>query len=78
MSPMKASSDGAGYFVGEISDEAGSVPTVGFDEDQQRKIAQHESSKQVISLENCEIEKSCFGDNMEVIVKQSTMIDRPK
>ena len=38
-------------FVGEISNEKGSMRMVGFIEDQQRKIAQHEGSEQVISLE---------------------------
>ena len=75
ISPMKSAAVGkSSYFYGQLSDETSSMRVVGFDQLQQRKLAEHHEKKQAITLENCEIKKSRYGEDMEVMIKQNTAV----
>ena len=76
MSPMKASSSGSNYFVGELADESRTIRVVGFNKQQQQTLAEYQGKEQAIVVDNCEIKSSRgSGKIMEMIVKQSSTVD---
>ncbi len=75
LSPMKASN----YFEGRIADNTKSMRLVGFDTVKQRDLATHHDNNQAVCLENCNIQKSKYSDEMEVVVTKSTLVgDSPR
>ncbi len=73
---MKASSNGGSYFVGEIADKTGTLRVVGFNEHQQKALAEYEGKVQAMFVDNCEIKPSRgSGKVMELIIKQSSTVD---
>lgn len=75
ISPMKQTGIGKSYFECQFADETSTVRMVGFDTAQQQKMAEHQEQQQTISVDNCEIKKSRYGDSMEVLLKQSTAVE---
>ena len=75
LSPMKNSARGKStYFEGQLSDDTRSVRVVGFDQQQQEKMTHHFENKTPIVLDNCQIEKPKYTEEMQVLIKQSTKI----
>lgn len=74
LSPMKSSSGKTAYFEGHLTDETTSLRMVGFNTLQQKEIAAFQDQKQTVTLDDCQIQKSRYGAQMEVLLKQSTSI----
>ena len=68
--PMKSAEK---YFHGRLLDDKGSIRIVGFDKNVQDKLMHFQEQK-----ENCEIVKSRYTDNMEVIVNRGTKFYKSK
>lgn len=63
------------YFEGEITDSTSTpVRVVGFNRQQQEKMAAHCDKQQPIALDNCVIQKAYRGEEMEVKLTDSTTI----
>lgn len=56
------------YFYGRLADDKGSIRLVGFDLKKQQEMNKICESQQALCLENCQVSKSKFSDEMEVIV----------
>ena len=67
--PMKSAEK---YFHGRLLDDKGSIRIVGFDKNVQDKLMHFQEQKEPIVIENCEIVKSRYTDNMGVIVNRGT------
>ena len=81
LSPMKSSSRNPKYmyFDGQLDDGTASMRVFGFNNDARRKMATHHREKNPIVLDNCQIQKSKFGESMEVFVDVTTNItESPK
>ena len=72
VSPMKTGK--SKYFTGTIADANTSLRFVGFDTTQQRNLDTLYSKQQAVTFENCQIQKSRYGDDMEVVLKQTTKV----
>ena len=73
--PMKSAEK---YFHGRLLDDKGSIRIVGFDKNVQDKLMHFQEQKEPIVIENCEIVKSRYTDNMEVIVNRGTKFYKSK
>ena len=62
------------YFEGTLADEKGSVRVVGFDAHQQRQLSTWIESKQPVEIVNCKIQKQLHGQEMEVVLGESSEI----
>ena len=79
LSPMKTSSRNFKYFDGQLADGTASMRIFGFNNDAHQKMATHYQEKNPIVLDNCQIQKSKFGESMEVFVDVTTNItESPK
>ena len=74
LSPMKVNPGKVGYFEGKLADETCSLRIVGFNTSQQRQLSTNHDQHNSITLNNCEIQKSKYGEQMEVLLKSSTAI----
>lgn len=73
LSPMKTGG-GKPYFEGRLADDTTSLRVVGFSEEMQQQMASHQQQQNPVALDNCLIQKSKFGDNMEVLINKDTSI----
>ena len=72
LSPLKPSS-GKPFFEGTFSDCGPSLRLVGFNEEQQKKLATFHADEQPVALTNCSIMRGKRDDgDLEIIVKDST------
>ena len=75
VSPMKKGKS-CSYFDGEISDGKGSMRMFGFDSGVRRKLIEHQSQNDAVSLSYCEIKHARQGDQLEVLVNKFTEIEK--
>ena len=76
VSPMKKSKSSCSYFDGQLTDGTHKIRVVGFDDEQQKKLAAAYSKKEPITLSNCEIKAGRQSTGMEVMVRKFTGIDQ--
>ena len=76
VSPMKCGKGKSSYFHGQLADGTSAVRVIGFDQEQQKKMALHCNKKEPIVLDNCQVQKSKHDDTFEVIVKKFCPLQR--
>ena len=77
LSPMKQSASGRShYFDGQLSDGKRNIWLVGFDSKQQQRLAEFQEKKEAVALCNCEVKRSKFGAQLEVLVGRETMVEK--
>ena len=64
------------YFDGTVTDGTTHLRLVGFDSDQQKKLASFLASGQPAHLTNCEIKTSRQGEKLEILLKKFTDISK--
>ena len=69
LSPMKGK-----YFDGRLADDKATIRLVGFDSAKQKELSEICEKQQPVSLNNCQVNKSKFNDEMEVVITSSTKI----
>ena len=74
LSPMKT--DSKKCFDGYISDSRKKIRYVGFNQEQEDKLAEITKGGEPIVLTNCSVNKARFGEGLELIVKDQTQIDK--
>lgn len=70
LSPMKDRK----YFEGRIADDYTSIRLVSFDTLQQQEFAVNREKNEPVALQNCQIQKLHYGDEMEAMVNWSTKV----
>ena len=71
LSPMKAGK----YFDGRLADTSStSIRIVGFDAKKQEQLAHIYETKQSLVMKNCQIVKSKYSDDLEVLLTKNTQI----
>ncbi|SMN02645.1 hypothetical protein SPONN_1545 [uncultured Candidatus Thioglobus sp.] len=73
LSPMK-SGPKMSYFEGKLADDKASIRLVGFNKAQHHELEAHCKEGDMVTFENCQIQKSKYNDNMEVLLKQSSKV----
>jgi len=73
LSPIKPSS-GKPFFEGTFSDCGRSLRLVGFNSEQQKKLATFQDNEEPVALTNCSLTRGKWGDDLEIIVKDSTTV----
>lgn len=58
------------FFDGMIADEVGQMRVVGFDAEKQKELSVYE--KEAVMLDNSQIKKSKYSEQMEVHITRST------
>ncbi len=64
------------YFDGTVSDGASKIRLVGFSSKQRKVMEDFMSKRQPVKLSDCEIKQARRGDQMEVLLKGNTSIDK--
>lgn len=73
LSPIKPSS-GKPFLEGTFSDCGRSLRLVGFNSEQQKKLATFQDNEEPVALTNCSLTRGKWGDDLEIIVKDSTTV----
>lgn len=63
------------YFEGELTDGETSIRIVGFDNDQQQKLASFYREKTPVKISNCEVKKARSSDDCEVLVRKYSAVE---
>ena len=69
LSPMKKN-----YFEGRLGDSTKSMRNVGFSATKQEALAIHKGK--AISLDRCELKKSRYGDDIEILVTNGCKVQK--
>lgn len=69
LSPMKGK-----YFDGRLADDNASIRIVGFDSRKQQELSKIYEKQQPVILENCQLTKSKFTEEMEVVLTSGTKV----
>ena len=69
LSPMKGDSK---YFDGRLGDGKGSIRLVGFDSKKQEQLSKMFEKGQPVTLEDCQLKKGKFSEEMELLLSSST------
>ena len=70
LSPMKSGK----YFEGRIADDQTSMRFVGFDQQQQQEFAAYREKNEPVAVDNCQIQKSRYSDDMELMINRWTKV----
>lgn len=62
------------YFDGQIADNKTSLCSVGFTEVQHQTLGMHHGQCAVVAVEDCQIQKSKYNSNMEILLEDSTKV----
>ena len=73
ISPIRA--DGK-FFEGRIADSIASLRFVGFDPRMQQELLAKYDNKEPVIIQNCTLQKSRYGDEMEIVINRSTKIKK--
>ena len=60
------------YFEGQIADDQTSMRFVGFDPQQQQEFAAHREKNEPVAVDNCQIQKSRYSDDMDMMINRWT------
>ena len=77
LSPVKKSkSSRTSYFDGTLTDGNSHIRTVGFDTKMHQQMDKFYKDKETVTISNCEIRPSKVDDELEIIVKSSSGLQR--
>ena len=75
LSPMKTNQSGSvKYFSGNITDGKSDMRFVGFDAKQQQTLEEFGTKEESVTLVNCEVKPSRWGDQLEVLMGRNTTV----